>query len=919
MKKLIIVSLLALFAAGSLSAQNTNCYGLKNPTNFTLYNSPMTGQYTGKLGEKPYTASNCNNGTVGMNFTTDVPNNQLATVTSSQSSSYCGSTLNNETRFKIMHSTDGPGTGINQGKDPLTNYALRYCPEGYTSSVRVGNCRTVKEAEALYYTLNINNNNKLIFINYAIVVQAPGHGVTGDPEFVIRVTRQNNAGQWVPISDTLCYVVSSTPTSNGGTVTIGQDGWHSLTSGYEQVYYRDWNQVVINLSKYYTQTVRIECMIGDCAAQGHYGYCYIAGDCAPMALDANGCAAGSSNRVATIAAPSGLAGYKWYRSNQGVLSGAARENINNYSEIIGETDDTLSIMLNNYIINGGQDTLNQNTFMCEMTSYMDPTKPIKSALYTDVGNKKPAINVDTVLQCDASVTMINLSYTPFDANKDSNKVDTNNTHWKFYSSTQPTPQTLVHEATGARATYQYPDPGNYCVVITTSAYDTSCWNEKTVPVRAIKAPRPRIRFERNNLCSGDTISIYDETQGSTWHQWTMHYPEGDTTYLSAGSATRGIFTDVTPISLLTHTNTYFLIDTTGDGILDRRYCHARLDTSINVGQYPELIVHGDTIVCTGDQSDVWVESNVANCRYDWFSVMNGTTPVVENNSHLITTISEDRTFYVKVTSPYDCVSWDSVNLYLVKPSINTTTDKICTGDEVTLWAGKASTYTWTSSPDDPSIIGQETSDTIHVKPDVTTTYTVVGHGSNGCSATALSQKVTVYPYPIMGVELTPDYIDSENPSVQFTDVSQNATSSLWNFGGGHMSSTRSVVFTFTDLSQDSLLISLTSFNQLGCSNDTSFYLPVGIFAVWFPNAFTPKLETNKTFRLFTANDLTDFELYLYDRAGTLVWSTTDPADEWDGTYKGHDCNAGTYVYICRYRREGVERVMSQKGTVTLIK
>ncbi len=28
---------------------------------------------------------------------------------------------------------------------------------------------------------------------------------------------------------------------------------------------------------------------------------------------------------------------------------------------------------------------------------------------------------------------------------------------------------------------------------------------------------------------------------------------------------------------------------------------------------------------------------------------------------------------------------------------------------------------------------------------------------------------------------------------------------------------------------------------------------------------------------------------------------------------------GTYVYIAKYRRKGVERLMSQKGTVTLLK
>ncbi|MBQ7063236.1 MAG: gliding motility-associated C-terminal domain-containing protein, partial [Bacteroidales bacterium] len=76
---------------------------------------------------------------------------------------------------------------------------------------------------------------------------------------------------------------------------------------------------------------------------------------------------------------------------------------------------------------------------------------------------------------------------------------------------------------------------------------------------------------------------------------------------------------------------------------------------------------------------------------------------------------------------------------------------------------------------------------------------------------------------------------------------------------------------------------------------------------------------NNTFQAFTANDLTDYELYIYDRQGILVFSGFTPEMSWNGTYKGHDCPPGTYVYIAKYRRAGVDRLMSQKGTVTLLR
>ena len=200
------------------------------------------------------------------------------------------------------------------GKDPLVNYALPYCPtqldNTITKSIRIGNCQKDKHAEALYYTMDVNVHNALLFIYYSIVVQAPGHGVSQDPAFVIRVCRQNSSGQWVPASDTLCYAINSYTCSNG------VDGWHSHNGSGGTIYYRDWNKVAVNLNKYLYEEIRLEIFIGDCNATGHYGYCYIAGDCQSMDIGTSGCPAGNSNVLDTLRAPRGLDNYVWYKCNQ---------------------------------------------------------------------------------------------------------------------------------------------------------------------------------------------------------------------------------------------------------------------------------------------------------------------------------------------------------------------------------------------------------------------------------------------------------------------------------------------------------------------------------------------------------------------------------------------------------------------------
>ena len=908
-KTKITAALIAFFLIGamhsSVQGQSAHCMGLKNPTNFVVTggaaNSAWVG-YTGNKPDSPAQASTCTS--LGSTFsTTPVPAASLATTTGGTTSCY-GQTMtdiNGQPDYTRRFVIKGPGT------DALTNNNLSYLPPdtSFHTSIRLGTPCGGHEAEMLCYEFDVTPKNALVTIWYAVSLYKVFHPAAENPEFVI-IVEKRSGNQWVRASgDTLCYIKQS-PTS---TNAMGD-----FLTGTSDNAYLPWNKVIVNLSKLQYQRVRIKIATSDCCWSAHYGYCYFAGECQPMELTANGCAAGESESVARIAAPKGAISYAWYRSKNGPLTGDDVNNAANYELIENQTDSVLNTVVSNFVRRSDGDTLTQNTFRCKMTTKMHDSYPVITYLPVTVGNTKPALVVDSVLGCNANITLRDLSYTPFH-NNDTQLVDTSLTKWYFYSTPNPTAASLVDSALGGHASHTYPTGGNYSVKVRTRTVGANCWNEKTVSIRTIKNPVPRVNVSRNDLCSGDTIIISDITTGSGYHRWSI----GDSTFNSPTQAIRFSFDTITDITLLTRGSQFYVADTTGDGIAEHVYCYSDTTFRINVGQYPKLTVLGDTIVCNGDHSDVQVNSTVENCDFDWYYVMGGTSPAVENTSHLATTITQDRTYFVKVTSPLGCVTWDSINLYLVKPDLQTDKDRICTGDSVRLTAGRAAYFEWSSNPPDPDLNEQSTSSEITVSPKETTVYSVIGHGTNGCSATALTQKITVYPYPILHVSLTPDYIDSENPSVQFSDLSENSSASLWNFGNGNTSSTRTVVFTFTDLSQDSILVSLVSSNPLGCSRDTSFYVPVGIFAVWFPNAFTPILETNKIFKPYTANVLEDYQLFIYDRFGSLVFSTNNIEEGWDGTYKGHDCRQGTYVYVATYRRSGVERLMTQKGTVTLIR
>ena len=766
--------------------------------------------------------------------------------------------------------------------------------------------------------MEVDANNALVVIDYACVMEAPTHGATGNPEFIIRVCEQTDrrTDTWaeVPISDSLFYIVQAPD----GLDNL-PEGWSGYTSGNCKFVYKPWTRVSVNLYNYLYRKVRIEIYIADCSAQFHGSYAYISGRCGPVFLEPRGCAAGENTEVATVTASEGMAEYRWFKSNIGPTTS---EDKRNYTRLDRESSRQLAVDFADFILTdnatGRRDTLTEQTFMCEMISYMDPSKPVSSSLIATVGNKKPTLMCDSLLYCDGSIWLHDRSVTRF-TDTPLDEVDTNASRWVFYDNARAVGQPL-DTLYGGSVRFTFQNSGAHSVKLCTFAHDATCFNEKLIPIRSLAPPVPRIGLGEIDLCANDTIVVSDRTERATYHRWHIRNTQMDTTFEQAGTAFRWVFPETTHITLLTHSAVHALRDTNGDGLADQVFCNSTLDTVVLVEDYPVLTVRGDTVVCNGDRSAITVSADLNGCSFDWFEVPHGSTPFLQNSSSLETTLNRDKSYYVKATSRFGCETWDSVRLYLVRPSIACNVDKICYGDSVMLWAGKAATYDWTADPDDDiSFIGQEHKDTIVVYPEHSTTYYVVGRGTNGCGATPLSQRITVYPYPVLGVQLTPGYIDSENPAVLFTDVSENATATEWDFGNGQRSSIRSVVHNFTDLSQDSILIKMRSFNALGCYEDTSFYLPVGIFTVWFPNAFTPRLETNNIFKVHTANTLVDYELYVFDRAGNQLFHTNDVEEGWDGTSNGHECPQGSYVYIANYRREGVERLMRKKGTITLLK
>lgn len=189
--------------------------------------------------------------------------------------------------------------------DPRTNGQLRMVPSGATASVRLGNWDYHNGTEAITYKYVVDADNSILLINYAIVLEEPsGHGEDGVPRFIIKIKDEN--GKMI---DAVCGIVDLNSESKGGT------GWVTVPSAdysYENIVYKDWTTLGLNLDPYVGKTINISVETFDCFWGGHYGYAYFTMDCQTARIKNTACGAQQSMNVI---APEGFL-YSWSANGQ---------------------------------------------------------------------------------------------------------------------------------------------------------------------------------------------------------------------------------------------------------------------------------------------------------------------------------------------------------------------------------------------------------------------------------------------------------------------------------------------------------------------------------------------------------------------------------------------------------------------------
>lgn len=750
-------------------------------------------------------------------------------------------------------------TSENAGTDQLTinnGVGMPRIPDGYTSSIRLGDPRSPrfsspssfnwvsssnnKSSEALFYTMTVTPQNALLFINYAVVARCYDHTPDVAGEFLIRVVRQNSDGTWPnqPINDSMWFRISAPPIPSSGVPDLpwvmgrpcsseNTQGCYCTSTTCAYVY-KPWTKVAVSLNAFLFDNVRIEMYTSDCVPQYDPIYAYISGDYQAMTLTPTGCPDPESSVVDTLNAPSGMISYAWYVAVHGAVPDNQVDN-SAYMDTVafrqvwpptGGTD-TLSYYaahLEDFVLEGG-DTLSKQTFKCVMTSALDPSKPFESRIYANLSNRKPLVDYRYERYCDTSITFTDGSvvFAP-----EGQAIDS--THWVFYS------DTLGMEAYdtvyGNSINYHFPAIGKQSVRLFVTTDGDPCTASELIVCDVLGNPPSDFTLSSRQLCESDVLQLY------------------------ASEAARN---------------------------------------------YPDVTF-------------AWAIDDVPQ------------TPTTPDANLMVPLGGHRVSLTVTTPAGCSSTTYDSVTVFgQPSIDLSSTVAAICEGDSVTLSAAGSISYTWNSAPYDSTLANVQGMTTFTVHPTVTTTYFLLPSEDNPCSVDGAEVNIEVIPYPTPTIHVNQPRVSYENSTVTVQDVSPYAAASHWSFSDGTIAEGMQVTHNFADLSGDSVSIALHSCNRLDCCADTSVKIPIESTVVWFPNTFTPDNSSNNRFGVSTPMTLLSFEIFIYNRQGLLVHYSDDPNAPWDGTLSnGEPAPQGTYAWFCRYAYSPMA-TQTARGTVTLLR
>ena len=793
-----------------------------------------------------------------------------------------------------------------QETDPRTDGQLYTVPEGYCSSVRLGNWNNGKENEHINYTYRVDTNDyNLLILKYAAVLENPNHWANDQPRFHFSIT--DSTGHTI----NPCYEADFVSSTNLG--------WNVVNR--TNVLWKDWTTIGVDLVPLHGQLINIKLSSYDCSIGAHFGYAYYVIDLDNKLMRSVSC----NSEENTFYAPVGFA-YRWYAA-----------------------EDTSTTLSNADSLH----TSGSGIYKCDLSYLGAPNDSAHAdchfTLTAVAGERHPYARftawVTDTMSCSAVwMRMQNQSIITRDsAHTDSVADGCESYLWNFddgTSSTEIHPRHAFH-------------PGWHTATLFAMLADGSCVD---TAVQQFYVPYPCTVRDTvyDTICPGDTAVWYDSslTAEGTYifdsliSQDSLLEHRVILTQLSNSVDTLRVsvcrdYLWEADSNLYNEEGAYDYVTVAASG------CDSIVTLVLSLippfdTNYYDTIYQGDTVYFQGMECILpgdYVSNSTSEDGCDTTRILHLLWRYIVPDSLTDSfchgynypfdgrLLTSSGTYYDTIFSPFPIP--DTLRVLTLKelplPQVELSGSFECADHPPYTLQAHATVpyYSWSSSPDDPLLQEWQGNDTARANPQTDGIYYVtVDYREEGLCPVTDSIRLIPIHLPNARIDFWPDSLsDIQRALTAYSRNNRYVDHWQWTVWYDRevrlRDTTQNLLLEMPEGTVD-LRLALVVSNSHCADSDT---VSVGILKseIYFPNVFTPTLGTNHVFRPVYVN-IYDFEIWIYDKRGDLVYHSTDINEGWDGTHSGRLCTQAAYAYKCRYRRRGTSADHQIKiGTVTLLR
>lgn len=309
-------------------------------------------------------------------------------------------------------------------------------------------------------------------------------------------------------------------------------------------------------------------------------------------------------------------------------------------------------------------------------------------------------------------------------------------------------------------------------------------------------------------------------------------------------------------------------------LTDQYDCMASDFVIVSVVPRPRVDITADTLV--GECNDITLKGEYYSpCLQKMTWEPSASLNVIDNNHVEVTEkqVGVNR-FYVVAADTFGCLGGDTVNVVVVAAP-GSTNHEFCENFPVVVDCREDRNFIWSDGFADPVRELNREGD-----------YTLTITDRFGCVGDAFYR---VHPMPVTNLR---DSLIFEGQTMEFVldlhDI-YGPYDVHWHDGSGS--------WKRKENTKGYYWVRIT--DNIGCSTTDTAYLDVRERYIAAPDAFLPETDgPNSRFYLKEINFVSQFEMYIYNRWGELVFKTNEIGFNggWDGSFKGRKCLPGAYVW-----------------------